>query len=431
VKIKRSIKRIKITASSKKILIVSLTIVFVIACFLLTSVFTVSMAGTKKKYSSLKDLPVFPGAEGFGTITRAGRGGRIIRVTNLSDRGKGSLREALYTKGPRVIVFEVGGNINLKSHLKIRNPYVTIAGQTAPEPGITLTGASLSIKTHDVLIQHLRIRVGDLAIGPPPEDRDGIKIQGSKSAAAEVYNIVIDHCSISWAIDEGVSIWYDGVHDITISRSIISENLSNSKHPKGEHSKGLLIGDHAKRVSIIGNLFAHNNKRNPLIKGNVTALIVNNMIYNPGKAAIHFSDRKGSGPSQASIVGNVIIMGKDSQMKLPPISYSRYMKSDVLIYLSENKVFSTDGASSDVQRWILSSAGARPMDRDAVDSRLLRGIRNRTGRIIDSQREVEGFIDIDPVARKLTIPVNPHADNDGDGYTNLEEWLHSMSKKVE
>jgi hypothetical protein len=189
-KIKRLFGRMKILLPQKKLLIVSIIFLSLIDFFLFTTTFTHSIAETKKEYSRIrKDLPVFPGAEGFGTITRAGRGGRIIRVTNLSDRGQGSLREAIDAKGPRVIVFEVGGNINLKSHLKIRNPYVTVAGQTAPQPGITLTGASLSIKTHDVLIQHLRIRVGDRAIGPPPEDRDGIKIQGSKSAAAEVYNI--------------------------------------------------------------------------------------------------------------------------------------------------------------------------------------------------------------------------------------------------
>jgi hypothetical protein len=196
------------------------------------------------------------------------------------------------------------------------------------------------------------------------------------------------------------------------------------------------------------------------VKGDVSALIVNNFIYNPGKYAIHFTDRKGSGTSEASIAGNVIVFGKDSRKKLRAVRLSKRMKSRVLIYLSDNKVFSRDGTSrsftnvnsefatiaskppvwlnrltvlksSDVQKWILSSAGARPMGRDAVDSRLLRDIRNRGGRIIDSQREVEGFIDIDPVARKLTIPENPHADNDGDGYTNLEEWLHSMSEKVE
>lgn len=403
-------------------------------------------------------LPIFPEAEGFGVTTPAGRGGKIIRVTTLSDNGKGSLREALEAEGPRVIVFEVAGIINLNKHLYTRNPFVTIAGQTAPSPGITITNASLAIMTHDVLIQHLRIRIGDRIEGPKPDDRDGIKIQGLPIASSEVFNVVIDHCSISWAIDEGVSLWYKGIHDVTISNSIISENLSHSLHPKGEHSKGMLIGDRAQRVSVIRNLFAHNRTRNPAVKGGASALIVNNLIYNPGTMAIRLVGVEKTGPLHVSIVGNVVHRGPSSKTKLKTV-YVKRMDPRTTIYLSSNRLQSgtksflslsnikksnfillnkptiwinplTVLEEMNVKDWVLANSGARPWDRDRVDKRVVKDVMTGGGRIIDSQNDVGGFPVIKPVYRKLSLPANPNKDDDGDGYTNLEEWLHKLSTEV-
>jgi len=241
--------------------------------------------------SSLSDLPVFPGAEGFGTDTLGGRGGRVIRVTTLADDGEGSLRDALAKDEPRVIVFEVGGTIWLERDLVITHPFVTIAGQTAPPPGITLAGTTgFIIQTHDVLLQHLRVRVGDLPGWMHPQDRDGIMVLGSDDGSAEAYNVVIDHCSISWAIDENINLWYQNVYDVTIRHCIVSEGLYNSLHPKGQHSCGLLVGKYARRVSVIGNLFAHNSRRNPRVADGCSALVINNVIYNSKSASIQFQN---------------------------------------------------------------------------------------------------------------------------------------------
>lgn len=167
-------------------------------------------------------LPAFPGAEGFGSTTPGGRGGRVIAVTTLNPSGPGSIQEACQARGPRIVVFRVGGVLQLTRSLEVREPFLTLAGQTAPGDGICLRGAGLSIRTHDVIIRGLRLRVGDDPGGPDPENRDGIEIAHNKPG--EVYNIVVDHCSVSWAIDENVSTWYE-CRDITFQWCLIAEAL--------------------------------------------------------------------------------------------------------------------------------------------------------------------------------------------------------------
>jgi len=407
-----------------------------------------------------QDLPVFPGAEGFGTISRAGRRGQVLRVTSLAAEGPGSLRAALSTPGPRVVVFEVGGIIDITSALVIDQPYVTVAGQTAPDPGITIIGAGLVIITHDVLVQHLRIRVGDRPEGPAPDGRDALAIYCPPDNEEPVHNVVIDHGSFSWAIDECASTWDKGVEDITLRQCIFSEGLSHSLHPKGEHSKGLLIGDHARRVSIIGNLFAHNKMRNPFVKGDVSVLIVNNLVYNPGTDAIHFGDAEGSGPSLGAVIGNVFIPGPDTPDYVPMINLLIDMKPASAIYALDNdpgghrlwrsgrsrKPFYaldtyedcpirvtplTIRPSRDVRDWIPANAGAYPARRDAIDHRIVSEVVSGTGHIIDSPSEVDGFPQPMPVERVLALPADPDGDADKDGYTNLEEWLHQQAAEVE
>jgi len=401
-------------------------------------------------------LPVFPGAEGFGTDTLGGRGGRIMRVTTLADDGPGSLREALLTPGARVIVFEVGGTIWATQDWEIEHPFVTIAGQTAPSPGITLAGATLRVLTHDVLVQHLRIRVGDRAEGPDPWDRDGVMLLGSHNGSRKVYNVVIDHCSISWAIDESLSLWDPNVHDVTMRHCIVSESLQNSIHPKGAHSCGLLVGDHAQHATVIGCLLAHNARRNPYLKGDTSALVVNNVVYNAERHSMHLCNPdQYSEPILASVVGNVILPGLDSPSDGPPIKVYSYITANSRVYLSDNVapsppyVDAPDGVmvdeppiwtspltvrqSDEVLEWVLANAGARPWDRDAVDERIISDVLNGTGRIIDSQADVDsprGSGDFGwsnpakgPTYCELELPDNPNGDDDGDGYTNLEEWL--------
>jgi len=167
-----------------------------------------------------RNLAVFPGAEGFGTSTAGGRGGNVIQVTNLNDSGPGSLRFAVDADAPRIVVFRVAGTIELKTSLVISNPFITIAGQTAPGSGITLRSASaevealIQIETHDVIVRFITLRAG------PPSAGDAMQILASKSH--ETYNIVIDHNSMSWAVDRNLSTWYD-VHDISIQWNIFSE----------------------------------------------------------------------------------------------------------------------------------------------------------------------------------------------------------------
>ena len=283
------------------------------------------------------ELPVFPGAQGFGSTTVAGRGGQVVRVTSLADRGSGTLRAALEGQTrPRTVIFEVGGVIELSSEIVISAPFVTVAGQTAPDPGVTIVNAGIVVHTHDVLIQHIAIRPGDRVEGPDPENRDGIAVVGDPRGETAVFNVVIDHCSITWAIDEGVSTWYANVRDVTFSNCIIAENLSQSLHPKGEHSKGLLIGDHARRIAVIGNLFAHNMRRNPMAKGNTSSIVAGNLIYNPGTAAIDFSDRERSGPARSTISGNVLIRGDDTAEGLQLVSLSSRVHDTMQIHQTDN-----------------------------------------------------------------------------------------------
>jgi hypothetical protein len=177
--------------------------------------------------------------------TEGGLGGRILRVTNLNADGPGSLREALGTQGPRIVVFEVGGVIDLgESTLVIEEPFVTLAGQTAPSPGITLIRGSIRITTHDVLVQHIRVRPGDA--GHPR--RSGWEPDGISTYGAEAYNIVVDHCSITWAVDENLSAsgpQHEGragtSHAVTFSNNIVAEALDDASHAEGRHSKGTLI----------------------------------------------------------------------------------------------------------------------------------------------------------------------------------------------
>jgi hypothetical protein len=404
-------------------------------------------------------LAIIPGLQGFGTTTPGGRGGAIMRVTNLNATGPGSLQEALAATGPRVVIFEVSGTIRIDGNLVISSPFVTIAGQTAPSPGITLRGGTLRISTHDVVIQHIRLRPGD---DPGSRvERDGLEIYGGD----EKYNIVIDHVSVSWGVDENVSTGTSSAgvrHDITMSNMIISEGLDDSIHPEGPHSKGVMIGQGTKNVTFMGNLMAHHVDRSPWFKGNTTGIIVNNVIYNwGGSKATYFDDVDNTAAQFASVVGNVYLRGLDSPTN-PPIRVYDGVKTGSLFYMADNSldraappsnpwslVNNEAGASvialtppvwvsglvarpnANVESWVLGTAGARPADRDAVDLRIVNEVRTLTGRIIDHPSDVGGWPVLAENHRPLTTPANPNGDDDGDGYTNLEEWLHQMAAEVE
>lgn len=407
-------------------------------------------------------LPIIPGAFGLGMDTVAGSGRNInasnttiFKVTNLNASGSGSLAACTGASGPRVCIFEVSGTIQTAREVKISNPYITIAGQTAPSPGITIRGAGLRITTHDVLVQHIRIRVGDASNGPDPDNRDGIGIEGQSG----IYNIVIDHVSVSWAVDGNVDLWYGGVHDVTITNSIISEALHNSLHPKGPHSTGMLTGSDndevPSRISVLYSLFAHNHSRNPQYSGasNSSIVFANNLIYNWGQYGTRL--RYGG---DASVVGNVYVSGANSvngsgnafyvldasgfQVYLDDIMVDGSVPSDSWDIVSgsnnprvDSPPILIDGYSpmnsALVEDYVLNNAGARPADRDTVDTRVVQSVRDRSGRIIDSQSDVGGWPVLAENHRTLVIPDNPNGDDDGDGYTNLEEWLHDYASQVE
>ena len=419
----------------------------------------------------VRTIPAFPGAEGFGAMALGGRGGTVIEVTTLANDGPGSLRQACYAEGPRIVVFRVGGIIELQTDIKIGKPFLTVAGQTAPGDGICLKNATLRVCTHDVVIRHVRARPGDGPAGPNPENRDALKMEGTRPQY-----VVIDHCSCSWAIDENVSTFVTP-RDITIQWCIISEALAKSRHPKGEHSMGLLLGDRTTRVSVHHNLLAHNGWRNPYFQGHGDQPseydVRNNVIYDFGKFCTVVRGRVHMNyignfikPGPSSIAEKEVHLGRGTKLDAYPRAFLSGNagpsnidgKADNWIMVKAVDKQGKDAlrASSpypfppvDTQEAfaayaaVLQSAGATLPKRDAVDARIVKDVEDATGKLINSQAEVGGW----PEYRSTTPPpdtdhdgmpdawetkhgLNPNdpsdgpKDKDGDGYTNVEEFLN-------
>ncbi|MFN3228239.1 MAG: pectate lyase [Asticcacaulis sp.] len=334
-------------------------------------------------------------------------------------------------EGPRIVVFEVGGVIDLQTRtLSIKNPYITIAGQTAPSPGITLIrGETNTLDTHNVIIQHIMFRPGEAGhakkAGP---DYDSF-------CATRSHNVIVDHCSLSWGSDENLSAsgtrfagetpaeWRRGTsHKITYSNNLIYECLSHSIHPKGEHSKGSLFHDNVTGLLLYGNLYASNYERNALFKGGVHAAQVNNFIYNPGKRAIHYNliDHEWQGRAfqsgRLAIVGNVYRAGPDTASGLPLFLLGG--NGDVLVHIRDNIAVDMFGKplpltgrytqssarmladkrpylpgdiriipAARIENEIYRTAGARPWDRDLIDLKLLSDVAEGRGLIIDAETE--------------------------------------------
>jgi hypothetical protein len=409
------------------------------------------------------DTPLaFPGAQGWAAHTPGGRGGKLLRVTNLNNSGPGSLREAIETAGPRTIVFEVGGAIDLeREDIEIKEPFLTIAGQTAPSPGVTLIRGGVNIRTHDVVVRHIRVRVGDAGQPKFSWETDAMGTVG------QAYDVIVDHCSLEWALDENLSAsgkrfvgntpdeWRSNVsHRITFSNNIIAEGLANATHPKGEHSKGSLIHDNVADILIVGNLYAHNYERSPLFKGGVRGMVVNNLIYDPGQRAVHYNliaEEWGEHPYQTGslvLIGNVLRGGPSTVAGLPLFTLGG--SGDIELYAADNIAVDKFGSplpmtgryttapakiievktapalpegvklltAAQVQDAVINDAGARPWDRDHDDARIVADTIEGRGKIIDSQKEVNGY----PSVKETHQPFDP-ADWDLDTMTSKKPLL--------
>jgi hypothetical protein len=414
----------------------------------------------------------FPGAEGAGRFSAGGRGGAVLRVTNLADTGPGSLRAAVEARGPRTILFDVAGTIRLASDLVVREPRITIAGQSAPGGGIALAGGTLVIRADDVVIRHLRVRRGDLV----PGEGDSVWIESGR-------RIILDHVSASWSVDEtlSASARYGegrGFYDLTVQWSIIAESLRRSHHAKGDHGYGSLIrGGHGSRVSFHHNLWAHHVARMPR-PGNYAGPEADpegplmefrsNLFYNWGRGFAGYNEDQAT-LIRYAFIDNAYLAGPDSEGALA------FRENNALARAwfegnSMNGAIPADpwslvggrippgyrlAAPPDVAPVaadrapmvsVLARAGAWP--RDAADARVIESVRTRTGRHIDSQAEVGGWpvlaegrpeADRDgdgmPDAWEAAHGFDPgradgNRDRDGDGMTNLEDWLAERAATV-
>ncbi|WP_339868867.1 pectate lyase [uncultured Algoriphagus sp.] len=384
----------------------------------------------------------FPGAEGFGKFTTGGRGGKVLVVTNLNDDGPGSLRDMIQKKEPRIIVFAVAGNIKLKSSLDINYGNLTIAGQSAPGGGITLQGYPIKVKDDNVIIRYIRSRLGD-----------ELNVQDDAMSAIRVKDVIIDHCSLSWATDECGS-FYDN-ENFTLQWTILSESLNISVHEKGEHGYGGIWG--GKKASFLYNLLADHNSRNPRFNGaryhkepeKEWVDFRNNVIYN-WKGNSSYAGEEG----QYNIVNNYYKAGpatKSNRDRIvePYKPYAKfYVDGNVVegfekvsaanslgiqgvdpVEVEVSTVFDFAGAKTmtakDAFQAVLQDVGAN-FSRDVIDVRILKEVEsgeNEFGEngIINSQTEVGGWPLVNPGETKL--------DTDQDGMPDDWEERNGLNPK--
>lgn len=481
-----------------------------IVFFISTSFIWAALQNTAKEINSLADnfsipkahaqtspIPAFPTAEGYGALSVGGRGGRVIEVTNLNDSGPGSLRQALqYETGPRIIIFKVSGNIYLNSRIIMEgedDSFVTIAGQTAPGDGIAVVNRDILLRdgVHDIVIRHLRSRVG---LGAQPDwDIDCLTIFDRNGTP---YNIIVDHFSCSWAIDEGINI-QAGIgtgtapYNVTIQWSIMGEG-SLIGHVKPDHSAGFLIHGNEdvaeNKISFHHNYLPSNYTRNPKTSGSDPRFI-NNVIYNWGywpalnggypsvdskpdwinnyfkygpsfvattykneTRSIHLIDGVSSSNLSLYVSGNIVVE-QDGSLT------SYFDPSDPFSVVGTQRTYTkrfqpnaaqptipvTKQDADAAKDLVLSNVGATKPKRDSVDTRMVNDFYNGTGRIPDQPDQMiapplnsistpqDSDHDGMPDAWETTNgfnssdPADGNLDADGDGYTNVEEYLNELA----
>lgn len=405
----------------------------------------------------------FPTAEGYGKYTVGGRGGKVYEVTNLNDSGEGSLRAAVEAEEPRTVVFRVSGTIDLKRALSIKNPYITIAGQTAPGDGICIKRYPLNIGADEVIIRYIRVRLGN----ETGNDTDAISCRYRK-------NIILDHVSASWSIDETMSVYH--CENVTIQWCMITESLFNSNHVKGSHGFGGIWGSN--NSSYHHNLIAHHSSRNVCwASGGGNNDYRNNVLYNWGYNSSYGGEKQQVGnPKFSSFKINFVsnyykpgpatLAGEVSYRIVNP-SY-RGENDYGMWYVANNVVEGNEKVSADnwnggvqpkggekmlkkfrldtpwnsmkineqspeeAYKTVLANAGCTLPKRDVIDNRIVDEVRNgyatyegasykklkkvkdaskKTG-IIDSQEDVGGW----PLLKSAPAP----ADSDHDGMP--DEW---------
>lgn len=412
----------------------------------------------------LGGLAAFPGAVGFGKNATGGRGGSVIQVTNLNDSGPGSLRAALEASGTRTVVFRVGGTISLNSGIFIKNGNLTIAGQTAPGGGILIKGNVVQVEASNVIIRYIRFRSGPSA----PADTDAFSI--TAWAGRTVENIIIDHCSFSWGIDENFNIRASDmnssiVRNITLQNSLMSEN-----------GKNCLFYQNVQNVSVYQNMTALTNERNIRanygFEGVFKFEMVNNLIYGWQNAATNPSNGqkytilnnkyKTSKDISVNGDGDLIVGSSPADPGVPDSWTYAYIDGNIIpsngFSLTASRVtpylkstpYATSGLTSiaypasEIESRILDNVGASLPVRDAVDTRIINNYKNGTGTVTATgtypniangtpynDSDNDGMEDSWESANGLNPNDKSDASKDrkGDGYTNLEEFLYYMTLK--
>jgi pectate lyase len=346
---------------------------------------------------------------GYGAVTTGGAGGRHLAVTTLADSGPGSLRAALEASGPRIVVFEVAGTISLQSGIHVTDPYVTVAGETAPAPGISVRGGAVLVRTSEVILRDLRLRPGDQVDNP--NDADALTLNG---AAGPVSNVVVDHVTMLWGPDIGGLAILGDVRNVTIQNSIMGEGLYLSAHSEATQAQeGHSMAANTtqlepnlaapRRLTFWRNLFTTSNTRMPRFQGSECVDVVNNVMYNWGREAAH------GNPRSLNLVNNWFRSGPLTQGQLfweVQTSIVSPNAFDASVYTSGNVADGISGGRenaaavyADSPRCgglsvapdepraayaaVLDGAGATAPVRDEVDRRVIGNVVNRTGRYFD------------------------------------------------